>query len=114
MPDGREKGLYSRYVSECNEAGDEEMVDVIHYVYGVGVAQPQSELHMRSRSCAATIGVAHVESELRSHDRNCMCGVGNGWSPYIQLQGETDYGEKYTWTDYQCKLPPCVNPYDSN
>jgi hypothetical protein len=58
MPDRREKGLYSRYVSECNEAGDEEMVDVIHYVYGVGVAQPQSELHMRSRSCAATIGVA--------------------------------------------------------
>jgi hypothetical protein len=83
MPGRREKGLYSRYVSECNEAGDEETVDVMSYVYGVGVAQPQSELHMRSRSCAAMIGIAYAESELRSHDRSCMCGAGNGWSPYI-------------------------------
>jgi hypothetical protein len=64
MPGGREKGLYSRYVSECNEAGDEETVDVMSYVYGVGVAQPQSELHMRSRSCAATIGAACAELEM--------------------------------------------------
>jgi hypothetical protein len=28
-------------LSECNKAGDEEMVDIMSYVYGVGVAQPQ-------------------------------------------------------------------------
>jgi hypothetical protein len=36
-------------LSECNKAGDEETVDVMSYVYGVGVVQPQSELHMQSR-----------------------------------------------------------------
>jgi hypothetical protein len=61
------------------------------YVYGVGVAQPQSELHMRSRSCGATIGVGGAESELRSHDRSCMCGVGNGWSPYTKYTLDADY-----------------------
>jgi hypothetical protein len=45
-------------LSECNEAGDKETVDIMSYVYRVGVAQPQSELH--------------------SHDRSWMCGVGNG------------------------------------
>jgi hypothetical protein len=64
MPDGREKGLYSRQISECNEAGDEEAVDVMSYVYGVRVAQPQSELQVRSWSCTATIGVACAELEM--------------------------------------------------
>jgi hypothetical protein len=61
-------------LSECNEAGDEETVDVMSYVYRVGVAQPQSELHMRSRSYAATIRIYMGG-----------VGVGNGWSPYTVI-----------------------------